>query len=164
MTTTDYSPLASVSIDWKYVTGMRTTISYTKSIQDRIQFDDGLAGDGRQISRVKDLSNAIVVKTTYSFKAGKGLWLPLFGRIKIQSNLSLDLDVSRRTNQTENHDPGKASTITAKRVDFAVQPRISYNFSTNIKGGLNARWQDSDDLKNGKNHIRELEFWVEIRF
>ncbi len=171
--TFDYSPLISAGFDWKFAQGLRTTVSYSKSTSDRQQFRDGANQDGSVTTRTKDYTNGIVIKTTYSFRGGSNVWLPLFGRVKIQSNLTLDLDISKRTTRTENYAPlkdletGQVTfnvTETANRSELTVQPSATYNFSTNIKGGMRARWTDSKDVKTGGRHVRELESWVEIRF
>lgn len=171
--TIDYSPLISAAFDWKFAQGLRTTVSYSKSVADRQQFRDGANQDGSVTTRTKDYTNGIVFKTTYSFRGGSNVWLPLFGRVKIQSNLTLDLDISRRNTRTENHAPLKdletgqiSFTVseTSNRSELTIQPSATYNFSTNIKGGMRVRWTDSKDIKSGGRHVRELETWVEIRF
>jgi hypothetical protein len=162
VTSTDLSPLVKVQIDWKLATGLITTVNFSKTISQR---EDWNEATGAQTGNVKDFANTLNVKTTYSFRGGSKLWLPLFGKVKIQSALTLDLDISRRLNRTIDYNPTTPKGITSQRTDFSVQPRVTYNFSTNIKGGLSARWQDSSDLiTHKKSHVRELEFWVEIRF
>jgi hypothetical protein len=170
-TSTDYSPLASVRLDWKYLTGLSTTINYSKSVQEKEQFYDpntypDKANAGDYIQRAKDYSNSLTIGSSYSFKGGSKFWLPLFGRIKIQSDMSFKLDIRQGTTSTEDiTDKVNPAGITAERSDFSVLPAISYSFSANVKGGLSGRWQDSNDRRTGKkSHVRELSFWVEIRF
>ncbi|MGB5138949.1 MAG: cell surface protein SprA [Candidatus Zixiibacteriota bacterium] len=171
--TVDYSPLLSAGWDWKFASGLRTTIGYSKSTASRSSFRDGANQDGSLTVLTKDFTTGITFKTSYSFRGGSNVWLPLFGRVKIQSNLSLDLDISKRRTRSENHTPTKDPETgliiidvneTSNRSEFTVQPAATYNFSTNIKGGMRARWSDSDDIKSGGRHVRELEMWVEIRF
>ncbi len=168
--TIDYSPLISANFDWKFATGLRSGVSYSKSMADRQTFRDGANQDGSLTARTRDHTTGIVIKTSYSFRGGSNVWLPLFGRVKIQSNLSLDLDISKRRSRSENYNlvlltpDGERWKETSNRTELTIQPSATYNFSTNIKGGLRARWTDSDDIKSGGRHVRELEFWVEIRF
>jgi hypothetical protein len=151
--------LVAVKIDWKLAQGLQTTVNYAKTISEREDFNDSTAA---RTGDVKDFATTLSVRTSYSFKGGSKFWLPLFGRIKIQSNLTFDMDVSRRLNRTINY---VSNQITAQRTDFSVVPSITYNFSTNIKGGMSARWQDSNDIyTKKKSHVRQLSFWVEIRF
>jgi hypothetical protein len=90
--------------------------------------------------------------------------LPIFGRLK--SSLSLNLSISRKHQKSENNSHNdKGWTTTSDKTDFTIMPRISYSFSTNINGGLSARWQDSNDkTRFQKSHVRELGIWVEINF
>jgi hypothetical protein len=68
-------------------------------------------------------------------------------------------------NTKSESDQGNGWSTTSERSDFTVMPRIAYTFSTNINGGLSARWQDSNDkTRYQKSHVRELGLWVEIKF
>ncbi len=166
----DWSPLVSAGIDWKFAQGLRTTVSYGKGTAKKLQYRDGATQDGGLQTDTRDFSNTVSVRTSYTFRGGSNLWLPLFGRMKIQSTLNVDVDVSRRYSRTENHSPNVIdqpgyNPITSERSEFTVSPSASYNFSTNIKGGMTARWTDAKDLSGtGDRHVRELQFWVEIRF
>jgi hypothetical protein len=160
-TATNYSPLVMVKIDWKLAQGLQSTLNYARTISESEGFNDST---GSQISDVKVFANTLSIKTSYSFRGGSKLWLPLFGKIKIQSTLTFDMDISRRLNRTVNYYLTENQT-TAERTDFSVVPSVTYNFSTNIKGGMRARWQDSNDIRTKKkSHVRELSFWAEIRF
>ncbi len=162
----DWSPLLSAGIEWKFAQGLRSTISYTTSKAKKLQFRDGATQDGGLSTDTRDFSSGVSVRTSYSFRGGSNLWLPLFGRMKIQSTLTLDLDVSKRNTRTENQSPNYTNEdkTTSDRSELTIQPSASYNFSTNIKGGLTARWTDTNDARVGNRHVRELQFWVEIRF
>jgi hypothetical protein len=161
-TSINYSPLVSIKVDWKLAQGLQSTFNYSRTISESEGFTDST---GAKISDVKDFANTLTIKTSYSFRGGSKLWLPLFGRIKIQSTLTFDMDISRRLNRTIDYNPKKPIGLTAERTDFSVVPSITYNFSTNIKGGMSGRWQDSYDRNTKtKSHVRELSFWAEIRF
>jgi len=161
-TAINYSPLVAVKVEWKLAQGLQSTLNYSKTISEREDFSSD--STGFRTGDVKDFANTLSMRTSYSFRGGSKLWLPLFGKIKIQSALTFDMDVSRRLNRTVNYYlPGNQTT--AERTDFSVVPSVTYNFSTNIKGGMRARWQDSNDIfTKKKSHVRELSFWVEIRF
>ena len=65
----------------------------------------------------------------------------------------------------ENARRGEPFAVTTDKSDITIGPNISYTFSQQIKGGLSARWQDSNDnTLNRKSHVRELQIWTEIRF
>jgi len=104
------------------------------------------------------------IRATIGSAQGKGTKIPLFGTLK--STLTFNVGVSQKNSKSEsNQYNGKGWSITSDRSDFSVMPRISYSFSNNINGGLNARWQDSNDkTRYQKTHLRDLGIWVEIRF
>jgi hypothetical protein len=166
VTTIDYNPLIQSTIEWKFARGFRSTIGYSKSTIIREKFRAGEGESGDLSTKTIDYSKTITVRSSYSFRGGSRVWLPLFGRVNIQSNLSLDFDVSLRKSKSENYNPGQnvPPSLTAQRSDLTIQPQASYNFSQNIRGGLTARWTDTKDRSTGNRHTRELQFWVEIQF
>jgi hypothetical protein len=164
VTSTDFNPLIQSTIEWKFATGFRSTVGYSRGKIVREKFRASEGEDGGLTTRTVEHSQTITVRSTYSFRGGSKFWLPLFGRVNIQSNLSLDLDISVRKSRSENQNSNQAATPTSDRSDLTIQPRASYNFSQNIRGGLSARWTDSKDKSSGIRKTRELEFWVEIQF
>ncbi len=159
----DWAPLLSAGIDWKFAQGLRSTIGYSRSVVDKVARRDGINENGQISSQTVDYSTALVINTSYSFRGGSKIWLPLFGRMKIQSNLRLNVDINRRKTWSNQLFPTQQDETTS-RSEFTVAPSASYDFSNNVKGGLTARWTDSDDKVNGKSHVRSLEFFVNINF
>jgi hypothetical protein len=87
------------------------------------------------------------------------------GRLKFQSNLSVSLDISWRSSERRTAVGDGEFSVTSSSTEFSVSPRGSYNFSSQINGGFQARWADRNDRKTGKKtHSRELGIWVEIKF
>jgi hypothetical protein len=83
--------------------------------------------------------------------------------MKITSTMNLELNVRRTTNQSESAIGDNALQKAADKSDLMVTPVVSYDFSTQIKGGLTATWQDTKD-GNRTSHVRMLQIWAEIRF
>jgi hypothetical protein len=76
--------------------------------------------------------------------------------------MSMSLDVSLRKNKGET---SGSNSSTSESTVFIVTPSVNYSFSSQIKGGLTGRWQDTNDMKlRRKSHVRELRIWVDIRF
>lgn len=159
-TTTSYNPLLSVnfrvfrslSLTGTYVLTTSTSLRYNKT-------DGSLDNENR--SRKTSLS----FSTRYQFSAPGGIGIPLFGNLKFTSTVAIDLNVRLNTNVVENSQRGGPFAVTTDQSDITIGPNISYTFSQQIKGGLSARWQDSNDSKtNRKSHVRELQIWAEIRF
>jgi hypothetical protein len=99
----------------------------------------------------------------YSFNAPTGLMIPLIGnRISFSSNLDAGLDFNYSKNyavRLGESDP------TNNMINYMVSPRVSYNFSNNITGGLIGNYSMINDKKqNRKSTTTGLDLWVEFRF
>jgi len=156
----NYSPL--LSINFKVFRSLSLSGTYTlmKNRDEKYNPTDGSFQTETRSSR-----SSMSISTKYSFSSPSGISLPLFGRIKFKSTVSISVNMSRSTDKSESRRAGGGWALSADKSDFKVSPEISYSFSSQIRGGLYARWQDSsDNFRNRKSHTRELQGWVEIRF
>lgn len=157
-----FSPLFSFS--FVLFKAMRSSIRIEKSLTTAKKIN-GVKGNVTDIT--KKGQQSISFKTSYSFKSPKGIKLPIFGRIKFQSQMSISLDVSYKKNKSESakETGGYKFNITEDKTNLAITPQASYSFSTTVKGGLRAQWTDSNDARQRKkSHTRQLGLWVEMRF
>jgi len=101
----------------------------------------------------------------YSFSSPRGIKIPIFGRLKFRSNLSLSTDISFRKQKKESAAKEGGYSSLGDETNFVVTPTISYSFSSQINGGLTGKWQTTNNVaQNRKSNVRELRIWVEIRF
>ncbi len=124
----------------------------------------------------KNTQTSTSFNAKYSFTSPKGIKLPVFGRVRFKSTMSIQCDVSIRKQKSESANPntgtggestssGTTFTTTGERSDLVVSPIISYSFSQQIKGGITGKWQTSKDIVSKKTtQTRELRIWVDIRF
>ena len=157
-TAKQYSPLAAVSINFK--NNIRATIRYDMART----ISQNLRKEGQTNRDVNTSDNTFKVSFSYSLTAPQGLKLPLLKRVKFNSQLSLNLDVTVKNATTQSVSNGLKS-IDANTSEFIVEPRLSYQFSKAITGGVQARWDDANDkIQKRKHHIRELGITAEIKF
>lgn len=150
-----FSPLAGIVLNWK------------KGISSSIRIDKGKEEGKNFKAGTIDVTNnsAASFTSNYSFSSPQGIKIPLLGRIKFQSNLNLSLDLQWRSSIRKSAVEGNNFAVTASSSEISVSPRGSYNFSSQINGGFQARWSDRQDRITGnKTHYRELGFWVEVKF
>jgi hypothetical protein len=153
-----FSPVFGINIT--FVNNIRGTIRYDKSNS----VSKNLRSEGQSNREVKSSDSNIKVSLSYSFSAPQGLKLPFLKRVKFDSQLSLSLDVSINNTKSESVTNGRKS-VDSDRKNITIEPKLSYQFSRAITGGLRARWNDSDDrIQQRKHHVRELGIWTEIRF
>lgn len=158
--TKSFSPL--LSVNFRLLRALSFSGSYTYSKSNDKTFNPT---DGRLVTETQASRKSIAFTSQYSFSAPGGIAIPLFGKLKFQSEVSININVKQNSNQSETSSSGGPFVLTEDKSDFTVQPVISYTFSRQVKGGLSARWQDSNDnYRNRKSHIRELQIWAEIRF
>ena len=157
-----FSPLISFTIN--PLKSMRSSFRYETSSATSTQISE-TSGEKTNINRRS--SQSLAVSWTYSFRNPSGIRLPVFGRLKFESNLSVTLDVTYRQSKGESANAKSDFTFlpTEDKTSLAVRPSANYSFSSTVKGGISARWQDSNDIRTRrKSHTRELQIWVELRF
>jgi hypothetical protein len=132
---------------------------YELSVTDNNTFTAGRQAGQRSTSR------GLTLSSSYNFRSPTGFKIPILGRIKFQSVLSLSLDFSHRLSKSERIEYDGSLTPTSESSDLSISPRASYSFSTNIKGGMSMRWTDREDKRtHKKSHVRQVGIWVEIKF
>ncbi|MCK4234101.1 hypothetical protein KAX75_06700 [candidate division WOR-3 bacterium] len=100
---------------------------------------------------------------SYSFRAPTGLKLPLIGnRISFSSNLDAGLDFNYSKNYSiSSSQPGPTNHM----INYMFSPRLSYNFSNSITGGLIGSYSTMNDKKQDtKSSTTGLDLWVEFKF
>ncbi|MEW5876187.1 MAG: cell surface protein SprA, partial [Candidatus Zixiibacteriota bacterium] len=121
-----------------------------------------------QANATKRVTAATRLTLDYSFRSPNGIPIPFLRSIRLSSQLTMSLSVLRRTTTTEIAPKGTddfAPSQESKELSF--EPRMNYSFSSRVKGGMTARWTDSEDTSAGsprKTHIRELGLWAEFSF
>jgi hypothetical protein len=154
----DYNPL--LGVNFKLLRSLSLSASYSISKQEAKRFSQA---NGEILNHTRSTQKSVTVTTRYSFRAPGGLKLPLFGKMKITSTMNLELNVRRTLNTSESSSAGGPFQNANEKSDMMISPIISYDFSTQIKGGLTAQWQDTKDGTR-KSHVRMLQIWAEIRF
>lgn len=158
--TTSFSPLLSVNFRLFRTLSLSGSYTVTEVESERYNRQNGELDNESTSDR-----SSIAFSSRYSFSAPGGIAIPLFGKMKFNSTVSIDLNVRFNKELTKNSQDGRPFVITADKSDLTIAPNISYAFSQQIKGGVSAKWQDTNDSKlSKKSHVRELQIWAEIRF
>ncbi|MBN1212921.1 MAG: cell surface protein SprA [candidate division Zixibacteria bacterium] len=156
----NHNPL--ISLNFKLFQSLSLSCSYTVN---KSTTENYTATTGSLESETNSTKKTIGFTSRYSFSAPSGIAIPLLGKVKFKSNVSIDLDVKFNSNVSETFKPATGTASSTDKSDLTITPVIQYNFSQQIKGGISARWQDSNDNYYGrKSHVRELQIWTEIRF
>lgn len=149
-------------VNFKVFRGVALTAAYTKSLTNSQKYNS-VTGEPQTDTRTTNSSLAF--STSYKFSAPGGIGLPLFGRLKFQSQMQIDLSVKFNNSKTETSNQGGPYVVGTDKSDVNIAIQGTYSFSQMIKGGLTARWQDTEDsYAQRNNHLRELKIWAEIRF
>ncbi len=154
-----FSPLVGLSLKWR--NGVATNLRVDKATSTGSDLRE--AGGNKAVT--KNDNQGITISSSYSFKAPQGIKFFFLKKIKFESNLAVGVDISQRVVKTRTSVQGKEFNVIKHTTEFSVAPRASYNFSSQINGGLQARWADQNNKKDGtKQHSRELSFWIELKF
>jgi len=161
-TTVRQNPL--LSLNFNFIRSMTINFTTDKSVSETKSYNSQ-TGDLSSRSRSTTRNTSIDIK--YSFTSPRGIKIPIFGRMRFRSTLSLSANISYRTQKTENAAKEGAYGTTGNEKNLTISPTVSYKFSSQIQGGLTAKWQDTDSVSSGssvKSHTRELKIWVDIKF
>ncbi len=157
-TSKQWAPLAGVT--FTLPNNIRTSLTYnlTKTSQQNLR------GEGQAKRNTFGIDKSIKLSFSYSFSAPQGMKLPLLKRVKFNSQLTINLDITRGSTVTQII-TGDITSVSANTSHMLIEPRLSYQFSRAITGGINASWDDSNDkIQRRKHHIRQLGINAEIRF
>ncbi|MEA3296864.1 MAG: hypothetical protein U9R56_03275 [candidate division Zixibacteria bacterium] len=155
-----YSPL--LSINFKLFRKLSLTGSYNLSKNKGEKYN---SSTGEPQSITQSTQKTMAFSSKYSFSAPGGIGIPMLGKIKFQSTVSIRLNVKINSSLTETSTSGRPFAVSTDKSDFTSSAIISYAFSQQIKGGITTRWQDSNDnYRNRKSHVRELQIWTELKF
>jgi len=158
--TTSQNPL--LAINFGIMKGLQINLKTDRSVTETKKYN---SANGALTDRRRSISGSSSVSTKYAFSWPTGIKIPLLGRIKFKSTMSISVDVSTRSTKDEMAQGDGPLNSTGERSDLMITTSMSYSFSSQIKGGLSGRWQDTDDKKTKrKSHTRELRIWVDIRF
>lgn len=156
----DRTPLLAVTIPVRRQLTINARIESTRRENERFLSEEANV----RISTSIEESKSIRMSTSYSFRAPDGIKLPIFGRIKIRSNVTMNLDVLKRSTQTRSRGSENNFIVSAKRETFSVTTNMNYSFSSQVSGGMSTGWTDTSDLNGRKTHTRELRFFAQMRF
>ncbi len=159
-TSVNYNPLLSVNFKVYRSLSLTSSVNMSKNSSEKYNPTTGVFE-----SETRSTRSSLTMSTSYSFSAPSGISIPLFGKIRFRSKMSISLDVKKNFDKSETRRFNEGWVVSSDKSDFSIRMNTSYNFSQQIKGGLLVSWQDSsDNFKNRNNHVRQVEFWVEIRF
>ena len=153
-----FNPL--LLVNFKLFRSLSISSSYNLTRDTKEAFNS-TTGDFQ--SRQENTRKTIGASTKYSFSAPSGINMPIFGKLKFKSSVTISLDVNKNFSLTETYDTKGDLQSSNNKSDLAITPNISYSFSNQLTGGIRMRWTDSDT--NGKkSHLREVSISIEIRF
>nr|MBN2277116.1 cell surface protein SprA [candidate division Zixibacteria bacterium] len=159
-TTVTQNPLLSFSFD--LMRGLRIDVTTGRTVTEDRTYN---SSTGELTRRSRNTSENATVSTKYSFSWPTGVNFPLFGRLKFSSTMTISLQVMLRKQKTEEADGDEPLLSKGDNTDLTITPTISYTFSSQIKGGITGRWQDTNNKQLQRtSHVRELRIWVDIRF
>jgi len=154
------SPLISFTLKLFQRLSLSGSYGRTLSIEEKSN-----RATGAPESETRDTKKTLAVSTKYAFSAPTGISIPLFGKLKFKSMVTFDFSVQYASGLVETSKRGLPFVVFTNTSSFSASPVISYTFSTQIRGGLSARWQDTNDaMRHRKSHVREIRIWTEIRF
>lgn len=159
--TTTQNPLAAFT--FKILKSLSLNSSINRTVRLTRNFN---STNDQLLNETETVQEAMTLSTRYSFSSPGGILIPLFGRLKFKSTMSIDLSFRFAKNRTFVTAENGLRSKTVDNSELSIKPTIAYTFSQQIQGGLSFEWRDnSNALRPGTdNHTRALSIWTEIRF
>ena len=133
----------SMSVSSNFNTGRNETVGVGTGIMESKRSDYSLQGG-------------------YTFRAPKGIKIPLLSRVKWTSDLNFALTTSYSTDWAKNI---KSNTTTKDTRSISILPQLSYNFSTAVTGGANMSYtQNWYQTGTGNTRSVGVRFFAEFSF
>lgn len=154
----NFTPL--LGFNFSFNKGVKATIryDYNKGKSENLRTE----GSNQRVDYSQD--NSLGISVSYSLTAPQGLKIPILGKFKFDSQLTMSLDYDKKYRKSWFVTNEVVSTD-ANSVETSIEPKVSYRFSAKVTGGFNAKWMDSNDKVQGRQrHVRELGIWTELRF
>ena len=155
--TFSFAPLLSWQANW--VSNITSTVSYNYSHATTTTFRETF--DAVQTTN----NSALSTNVSYSFRSPQGIKLPFFAqRMPITNELTTELGGTWEKSKSTNK--GIQDTIIDRDTErYTITPRLTYNFSQNIKGGLQSSYENTHDKRRDERlKIFSLSLWVEVFF
>jgi len=154
-----------------YTTSINPLIGFTGNIMKVVSAN--ISYSVSQTKNITDMDSYDIVKTAdtqgingnfaYSYRAGKGFTIPFTKRrihIKNELSTTLGLVYEKNYDVTQGRESSQLDRHTTR---VAITPGASYQFDTNIKGGLTSSYENTTDKKRDDGtRIFSLGIWVEI--
>jgi len=157
-TNVNYTPL--LGLNFSFNKGIKATVryDYNKRKSENLRTE----GSNRRVDYGQD--KTIGISISYSLTAPQGLKIPIFGKFKFNSQLTMSLNYDKKYRKSW-FVTNDVKSVDVNSVETSVEPKVSYRFSAKVTGGFNAKWMDANDrVQVRKRHVRELGIWTELRF
>ncbi|MBN2830532.1 MAG: hypothetical protein JXR56_09460, partial [Candidatus Cloacimonetes bacterium] len=155
--TMSFSPLINWNGNWlrNIITQASYSYSKTETTTDRGAY-----------STVNDkTTDTINGSISYSFTAARGLKLPMIKkRMRLKNELTAGVNFSYVINKDEVKGEG-TTIVNTDTTNFSLSPNLTYDFSKNIKGGMDIQYSNEVNKKRDES-LRTFasSLWVEIKF
>jgi len=160
----NFRPLLRLNVNWK--NGMVSTVQFNKGSGFRPTYNPNDPQSlllGIYQSAALNRSSDISISHTYSKRSGFRLPLPFFKNKELKN--SVDLSINFTQSSTENsakysQDSQEVVNTSTKR--WELSPRMTYTFSTRVRGGAHLTYGKTENRLIGKTTITEFGIDVNI--
>jgi hypothetical protein len=110
-------------------------------------------------------TNTINGSISYSFTAARGLKIPMFKkRMRLKNELTSGINFSYAINKDKTRGDGN-TVINTDTSNFTFTPNLTYDFSKNIKGGMDIQYSNEVNHKRDESlRVFSSSLWAEIKF
>ena len=147
-----FKPLIGINFNWKNGISSNFTWGNGETISDNLKVS----------SSTRRTEESIQFKSNYSTIGGFNLPIPFISSRRVNNNLTASLTFSSTSNNVYNTNKEGEYIIYSGSKNWSLKPEITYNVSSKISGGLHFEIGKNEDLKTGKNSIKDFGLSIDI--
>jgi len=152
--TKQFRPLAGVNITFKNKISMNLRYNWSSDINET-----KTGGSGGQ----KNISSDISMSASYSHSGGFRLPLPFLKNKELKNNIDVTVTFSMNKNAGYQRLRGQPWTETKNTESWNFEPKMTYSFSRNVRGGMNFKIGKNKNKSIGDTSIKEFGIHVSIQ-
>ncbi|HDL78275.1 MAG TPA: hypothetical protein ENH09_01740 [Bacteroidetes bacterium] len=136
--------------------GINVNLQVNSSVSENFNYAGGLDASRRT-------STNISLSTTYRHSGGLNIPIPFLKKKKIRNNIDFSMEFNYSKNKTEMKRGEMGKYVERSRLSkWSITPKISYSFSSTVRGGVHFEYGQTDNIMYGKTTIQDFGINVNI--
>lgn len=155
--TKSFRPLARVNVNWK--NSMVSSVQYNSTIGLKTTLD---ARNHNILGKTETSTSDLTISHTYSKRSGFRIPIWFLKNKELKNSIDLSISFTSRKSVTKAAKGSERLADVDNTSSWSFEPKMTYSFSTRVRGGAHFTIGKNKSLRNGDTSIKELGIDVNI--